>query len=174
MPIGSIRVVMIGQDPYPNGQANGLGFSVNEDVEMTFSLRVIEKGIQKYLNNPAYQIDKTLSRWSSQGIFLLNAALTMRQEEKKSHMKLWQPFIIEIIRIIAAQCTAVSFVSMGNNARDIMTKAAKKYPQIKNASYYFHSVHPDAEAHKQYEFNESIFKNIDKVISYLNNNKIKW
>jgi uracil-DNA glycosylase len=86
-------VVIIGQDPYhgPN-QANGLCFSVNDGISFPPSLYNIFKEIETDLGKP---VPKTgnLERWADQGVFLLNATLTVRQSEAGSHQgKGWEKF----------------------------------------------------------------------------------
>ena len=80
-----VKVVIIGQDPYHGaGQANGLCFSVREDVRMPPSLVNIFKEIQNDLRKP---IPKSgdLTRWAEQGVLLLNATLTVRASSPGSH-----------------------------------------------------------------------------------------
>ncbi|MTA05934.1 MAG: uracil-DNA glycosylase, partial [Actinobacteria bacterium] len=85
-PLDSIRVVILGQDPYPTrGHAVGLSFSTNRDVRpLPRSLTNIYAELRDDLGiDPAEHGD--LSRWVDQGVMLLNTSLTVREGEAGSH-----------------------------------------------------------------------------------------
>jgi uracil-DNA glycosylase len=113
-----VKVVIIGQDPYhgPN-QANGLCFSVNDGIPFPPSLYNIFKEIETDLGKP---IPKTgnLERWADQGVFLLNATLTVRQSEAGSHQgKGWEKFTDAVIKQISAEKENVVFLLWGGFAQ---------------------------------------------------------
>jgi uracil-DNA glycosylase len=113
-----VKVVIIGQDPYhgPN-QANGLCFSVNDGIPFPPSLYNIFKEIDTDLGKP---IPKTgnLERWADQGVFLLNATLTVRQSEAGSHQgKGWEKFTDAVIKQISAEKENVVFLLWGGFAQ---------------------------------------------------------
>lgn len=113
-----VKVVIIGQDPYhgPN-QANGLCFSVNDGIPFPPSLHNIFKEIETDLNKP---LPKTgnLERWADQGVFLLNATLTVRQSEAGSHQgKGWEKFTDAVIKQISAESENVVFLLWGGFAQ---------------------------------------------------------
>lgn len=113
-----VKVVIIGQDPYhgPN-QANGLCFSVNDGIPFPPSLYNIFKEIETDLNKP---LPKTgnLERWADQGVFLLNATLTVRQSEAGSHQgKGWEKFTDAVINQISAEKENVVFLLWGGFAQ---------------------------------------------------------
>ncbi|MEM9525881.1 MAG: uracil-DNA glycosylase, partial [Bacteroidota bacterium] len=92
-PIDKVKVVILGQDPYHNpGQAMGLSFSVPKGVRIPPSLRNIYKELQTSLNiTPAPHGD--LTKWAEQGVFLLNAMLTVERNQPGSHQRSgWQFF----------------------------------------------------------------------------------
>ncbi len=116
-PFNNVRVVIIGQDPYhgPN-QANGLCFSVNKGVETPPSLRNIFKEIEDDLgvSSPA---DGDLSRWANQGVFLLNATLTVRAGSPKSHAGYgWETFTDAAVRALAEKREHLVFMLWGSDA----------------------------------------------------------
>ena len=114
----SIRVVIIGQDPYhqPN-QAHGLCFSVQDGQAFPPSLKNIFKEIEADLNIKCLP-SGNLSRWAKQGILLLNTVLTVRQNTPNSHKnKGWETFTQEIIKLINAKEEQVIFVCWGANAK---------------------------------------------------------
>ncbi len=113
-----VKVVIIGQDPYhgPN-QANGLCFSVNDGIPFPPSLYNIFKEIETDLGKP---IPKTgnLERWADQGVFLLNATLTVRQSEAGSHQgKGWEKFTDTVIKQISEEKENVVFLLWGGFAQ---------------------------------------------------------
>ena len=113
-----VKVVIIGQDPYhgPN-QANGLCFSVNDGIPFPPSLYNIFKEIETDLGKP---LPKTgnLERWADQGVFLLNATLTVRQSEAGSHQgKGWEKFTDAVIKQISAEKENVVFLLWGGFAQ---------------------------------------------------------
>ncbi|SEO23399.1 Uracil-DNA glycosylase [Flavobacterium sp. CF108] len=113
-----VKVVIIGQDPYhgPN-QANGLCFSVNDGIPFPPSLHNIFKEIETDLGKP---LPKTgnLERWADQGVFLLNATLTVRQSEAGSHQgKGWEKFTDAVIKQISAESENVVFLLWGGFAQ---------------------------------------------------------
>lgn len=113
-----VKVVIIGQDPYhgPN-QANGLCFSVNDGIPFPPSLQNIFKEIQTELNKPMPKTGN-LERWADQGVFLLNATLTVRQSEAGSHQgKGWEKFTDAVIKQISAEKENVVFLLWGGFAQ---------------------------------------------------------
>ena len=92
-PFDSVKVVIIGQDPYHEaGQAMGLSFSVPDGVAMPPSLQNIFKEIQGDLGVGVPQ-SGNLTRWAEQGVLLLNATLTVRAHQAGSHQRHgWERF----------------------------------------------------------------------------------
>lgn len=113
-----VKVVIIGQDPYhgPN-QANGLCFSVNDGISFPPSLYNIFKEIETDLGKPLPSTGN-LERWADQGVFLLNATLTVRQSEAGSHQgKGWEKFTDAVIKQISAEKENVVFLLWGGFAQ---------------------------------------------------------
>lgn len=112
------RIVIFGQDPYHGEkQANGLAFSVNDDMKIPPSLRNIFKELQ---NEFGYDIPQTgdLTSWAKQGVLLLNATLTVKAHNANSHQKIgWQQFTDQIINLLNDKNTPVIFMLWGNNAK---------------------------------------------------------
>ena len=113
-----IKVVILGQDPYHNpNQACGLSFSVNDGVALPKSLINIYKELHDDLGiKPA----KTgnLESWFKQGVFLLNAVLTVEKNSPASHSKMgWENFTDYIIENISEKNENVVFVLWGSYAR---------------------------------------------------------
>ncbi|MBK7028924.1 MAG: uracil-DNA glycosylase [Bacteroidales bacterium] len=117
-PFHSVKVVILGQDPYHGpGQAHGLCFSVPDGVRKPPSLVNIFKelqddlGIQEPLNG-------NLEKWAAQGVLLLNATLTVRSNQAGSHQnKGWELFTDRVISIISEKKSGIVFLLWGNYAQ---------------------------------------------------------
>lgn len=117
-PLDKVKVVILGQDPYHGpGQAHGLSFSVPPGIKFPPSLSNIFKELHSDLGiiTPA---DGCLDRWASQGVFLLNAVLTVRAGEAASHSKIgWTEFTDCVIKTISDKNEGVVFLLWGNYAK---------------------------------------------------------
>lgn len=118
-PFDQVKVVILGQDPYHGpGQAHGLCFSVSENVQMPPSLVNIYKEIQSDLGlaPPAHG---NLEHWAKQGVFLLNATLTVIARQAGSHQnKGWETFTDAVIQLIAEKKEHVVFMLWGAYAQN--------------------------------------------------------
>lgn len=116
-PFDRVKVVILGQDPYHGpGQAHGLCFSVNDDVDFPPSLRNIFKEIQADTGAPI-PASGNLTRWAQQGVLLLNATLTVRAHQAGSHQKKgWEQFTDSVIRKVSDRLEHVVFILWGNYA----------------------------------------------------------
>ena len=114
-----VKVVLIGQDPYHGpGQAHGLCFSVQNGIQLPPSLQNIYKELHADIGVP---IPKTgnLTPWAEQGVFLLNASLTVRAGDPMSHSKIgWATFTDAVIKIISSQKKNIVFLLWGKFAQD--------------------------------------------------------
>ena len=113
-----VKVVIVGQDPYPNPEhAMGLAFSVRESVStLPASLRNIFTELESDLGIKPNNGD--LSRWVSQGVLLLNRALTVKPGEPASHSKIgWHEFTEVIINNVAK--SGAIGVLWGNDAQTL-------------------------------------------------------
>lgn len=116
-PFDKVKVVIVGQDPYHGaGEAHGLSFSVPKGVAIPPSLRNIYKEISDDLGI-APPSHGCLLKWAQQGVLLLNATLTVREDTPLSHHKMgWELFTDAIIRKLANRDEPVIFVLWGKNA----------------------------------------------------------
>lgn len=117
-PFDKVKVVILGQDPYHGpGQAEGLSFSVPPGVAIPPSLVNIYKEIETDLGVQLHK-DGSLRGWAQQGVFLLNAALTVRAGQPTSHSRIgWTEFTDAVIRTLSDQRTGLVFLLWGNYAR---------------------------------------------------------
>lgn len=134
MPVDKIKVVILGQSPYPTpGDATGLSFATNKDRKLPVSLRIIQKEIIDSAAETTVELNRdsinwrTLDHWRQQGVFLLNAALTVETGKAESHLKYWEDFTKRV----------VSFISVKNPCLWLLwgAKAQKFTPYINSCPF---------------------------------------
>ena len=114
-----VKVVILGQDPYHNdGQAHGLSFSVKPEVAIPPSLlniyRELQADLGTYIPDNGY-----LLKWAKQGVFLLNAVLTVRAHNAASHSnKGWEKFTDAVIEILNKEDRPIVFLLWGRFAKE--------------------------------------------------------
>ncbi|MCZ2442929.1 MAG: uracil-DNA glycosylase [Flavobacteriales bacterium] len=118
-PFNCVKVVLIGQDPYHGqGQAEGLSFSVPHGIKAPPSLKNIFKELYNDLGILPPQ-HGNLTRWTQEGVLLLNAVLTVRAGQPGSHsQKGWEIFTDQVIRTLSAQRTHLVFLLWGRYAAE--------------------------------------------------------
>lgn len=114
------KVVIIGQDPYPqHGVSTGLAFGNNlkPDENPSPSLRVLENSIQSLypsVKNPIF--DYSLETWAKQGILLLNSALTVHTGIPGSHQRYWGRFIESFVSRFSESNPNIFWILFGKSA----------------------------------------------------------
>jgi uracil-DNA glycosylase len=116
-PFDAVKVVILGQDPYHgSGQAMGLSFSVPAGIKPPPSLVNIFKELKSDIGLPIHTTGD-LTPWAKQGVLLLNAVLTVRENEPASHAKIgWMHFTDAVIQKISDQKKGVVFLLWGKFA----------------------------------------------------------
>ena len=119
-PFSHVNVVILGQDPYhDDNQADGLCFSVNGEVSVPPSLKNIYKEIKSDIGIKKDFANGNLENWGKQGVFLLNAILTVVAHTPASHKgKGWEEFTDTVIKTISDKHEHVVFMLWGNYARN--------------------------------------------------------
>lgn len=124
----NVRVVILGQDPYPQrGAANGYAFAYDGEVEnYPYSLYVIRKRLTQ---NKRQKVD--LKKWSKEGVLLLNTALTVKHNSPGSHIDHWHEFTECILSLLAKRKTHKPpvFVLWGRKAQKT-ARTAKVPPDL--------------------------------------------
>ncbi|MCD9855854.1 uracil-DNA glycosylase [Epilithonimonas sp. JDS] len=163
-----VKVVIIGQDPYHNyGQANGLCFSVSENVKAPPSLKNIfielkdDIGVERKSND--------LQDWARQGVLLLNATLTVQAHEPNSHKNIgWETFTDFIIKQISDQKENVVFVLWGAFAQ----KKASLIDETKH--FIIQSAHPSPFSVYRGFFGSHPFSKINNYLKEKGKETIVW
>lgn len=146
-PYDKAKIVILGQDPYHGaGQAHGLCFSVQKGVPPPPSLINIFKELQDDIGITIPH-HGDLTAWAEQGVFLLNASLTVRAGEPMSHAKIgWATFTDSVIQKISAQKKNVVFLLWGkfaqekrlliDEAKHLILRAAHPSPLSAHAGFF--------------------------------------
>lgn len=178
MPLQDIKVVILGQDPYPKeGQAIGYAFAVNEGVNKPASLRIIEKEVGN-------ELDRTLQNWRDQGVFLLNTALTVRAGQAGSHTKYWTNFTQSVISYISKQTKCI-WLLWGKNAQSYkpfihptrcIHRPGLDIPMYSDCNYVLISPHPAAEAYTPGAgfIGNGHFKAVNSILKGQGKQQISW
>ena len=167
-PFDEVEVAIIGQDPYHNDfQANGLCFSVSDQVKAPPSLQNIYKELKEDLG-----IDKTtneLDGWAKQGVLLLNATLSVRAHSPNSHKDLgWEQFTNFIIKEISDKKENVVFVLWGAFAQ-------KKEEFIDSSKHFIiKSAHPSPFSVYRGFYGSKPFSKINDYLKSKNSEIISW
>ena len=169
-PFSSIKVVILGQDPYHNDkQAEGLSFSVPKGLSLPPSLKNIYKEIEKDLNIKKDFTNGNLENWAKQGVFLLNSILTVEAHRPASHQgKGWEEFTDYIIKIISNNKNNIVFILWGNYAK------SKKLLIDKDKHLIIESAHPSPFSTHNGFFGSKPFSKTNKYLKDNNIKDIKW
>lgn len=166
-----LKVVIIGQDPYHgDGEANGLCFSVNDNVKIPPSLRNIFREIASDLDLIMMPTSGNLEHWAKQGILLLNASLTVRKDQPNSHKHLkWNLFADAVIRKISDEKENVVFLLWGSFAH-------KKGLKIdRNKHLVLESGHPSPMSANQGKwFGNKHFSKTNDYLKAKGKREIEW
>jgi ATP-dependent DNA helicase PIF1 len=173
-PLDSIKVVILGQDPYPTpGNSMGLAFSVMPDVRpLPASLKNIYKELVSDVGftQPSHG---NLEAWAKQGVLLLNTVLTVEAGAPQSHSKIgWEEVTDQIIRSIAATSQNVIFVLWGKSAQ-VKKKLLGLYLD-KNGHRVFESAHPSPLSASKGFFGSKPFSKINEWLQEMDKETINW
>lgn len=163
-----VKVVILGQDPYHGtGEAQGLSFSVPNDIKRPPSLRNIFKELKSDLN-----IDRNcndLTDWASQGVLLLNSILTVVKDSPLSHKgKGWEIFTDQIIKKLNDREKPVVFIFWGSYAR------TKKAFITNKRHYIVESAHPSPLSSSRGFFGSKPFSKTNAFLEKNNIEGIRW
>ncbi len=165
----NIKVVILGQDPYhgPN-QAEGLSFSVSNEVLKPPSLKNIFKELESDLGIP-FPEHNSLKNWAKQGVLLLNAVLTVEEHKPTSHKdKGWEIFTDDVIKIINTKDQPVVFILWGAYARS-------KKSLITNPKHLIiESAHPSPFSARNGFFGSKPFSRTNEFLKKNNIEEIDW
>jgi uracil-DNA glycosylase len=169
-PFDAVRVVWLGQDPYPTaGQAHGLSFSVKHGQKTPASLsnmfREATTDVPDFIRPPHGCLDG----WAHQGVFLLNTILTVREGEAGSHRgKGWETFTDAVITTLSGREKPMVFVLLGLIAQKKEALIDKrKHPIIK-------AVHPSPLSAHQGFFGSKPFSAVNAALQKMGEPEVDW
>lgn len=178
-----IKAVIIGQDPYHGclnkgdeilPQAMGLSFSVPKGIKIPSSLRNVYKNLEKFGHIKSLPDHGDLTGWGSNGVLLLNTALTVEHKKPNSHANYWTTFTDKIIKYISKKRNNIVFLLWGKYAYNKRFLINEKKHKI------IHSTHPSGYSYSKPAKYGDAFINVDhfgKCNKYLEENEInpiKW
>lgn len=139
-----LKIVMLGCDPYPQkGIATGILFGNRADVQeknLSPSLKVIkEAAINFEVPKNSCIFDPTLESWAKQGILMINSALTVEMNKVGSHVMIWRPFIIALLKHLSEYETGIIYVLFGRQAQTFKPYINKRFNdilEIEHPAYY--------------------------------------
>lgn len=183
-PVDKVKVVILGQDPYPNlGDAIGLSF-VNGTNKIPASLRVI----LKELENEGFS-DPDIHSWESQGVFLLNTALTVELGNAGSHLDYWEPFTQSVIKYLSYTNPCI-WILWGKKAQNFKRFIFNPYifsdvnrqniwdlPIGGGYNFVLESPHPAAEGYsggKAGFYGNDHFKIVNEILEVKQQQQIIW
>ena len=170
-PYSDIKVVFLGQDPYPQkGVATGILFgndvNISED-NLSPSLKIVKEAVINYeIPHNTITFDQTLESWARQGILMINSALTVEVNKVGSHSILWRPFIGSLLRNLSETNPGLIYVLFGSQAATfkpyIMSGTIIKVP------------HPAYHARTGTKMNPQLFIDINKELKSKYGTIIEW
>lgn len=169
-PIEKMKVLIIGQDPYHGyGQAHGLAFSVPDGIKAPRSLSNVFKELKEDLGVVKTAEDGNLTAWASQGVFLLNTVLTVREGSPNSHKNCgWEKFTDAAIKRVDAIKSPVAVVLWGKSAQ-------KKRALFTNPAHtVFMSAHPSPLSASRGFFGSRPFSSINIFLKESSIDEIDW
>lgn len=164
-----LKVVMLGQDPYPQrDKATGVAFG-NQEEPLSPSLQILmEACLDLSSPTPPHQFDITLESWVKQGVLLLNSSLTVEENKPGSHAKIWESFIAKLLKNICNFATGIIFVLMGKQAQCFESYINKQFNHI------IKTPHPSYYARINQSMPHDAFYEIDKLLIEKYGETIQW
>lgn len=172
-PLNDLKVVMLGQDPYPQkGVATGVLFGNRKEVDednLSPSLNVVKEAAINF-EVPHYCItfDNSLESWSKQGILMINSALTVEMNRIGSHVMLWRPFIAKLLKNLSEYNTAIVYVLFGRQAQTFKPYINDRFNHIIEIE------HPAYFARSDTKMPHQLFVDISNKVKEIYGVPIKW
>lgn len=171
-PLKDCRVIMLGQDLYPQkGVATGVLFGNSKETPeelLSPSLQIVKECAINYeIPHGPIEFDNTLESWAKQGILMINTALTCEVNSVGSHVKEWRPFVVKLIENISSRDNGLVFVLFGNQAQSFK-------PYIKGFQKIIEVRHPAYFARRNEIMPYSTFAKVNKFLKAQYNEQIEF
>jgi uracil-DNA glycosylase len=162
-----LKVVVIGQDPYPQmGVADGVAFSCGLTKKIQPSLKFIFRELYPDIEDQ----DVDLTRWANQGVLMLNSALTCEIEKPGSHYAIWQPFTAFLLDMLSHTNSGLVFILLGSKAHELESLIGDNH-------YILKASHPASAAYSGGKWDsKGVFTEANDIIEKCNGKdfKIQW
>ena len=172
-PMSDLKVVVIGQDPYPQlGVADGIAFSCGNTLKPEASLRYIHKAIAHtvYNNEKDFKsFNSDLVNWSNQGVLLVNTSLTTEIDKIGKHFDIWKGFTEYLIDMLNSSEKPIVWVFLGKKAQEYSELVSDKHVKL-------FASHPASAAYQKAQMWDcsDVFNKINSSLQELNYTPVKW
>ena len=171
--LSNLRVVLIGQDPYPQkGVATGLAFANSPDTpedSYSPSLEILRESVINYtIPHRRVTFAPDLEKWEAQGVLLLNSALSCEVGRVGSHTLLWRPFIKSLLTNLSKYHTGLVYLLMGTQAQSLEPYINKQFNHV------IHIRHPSWYARQRQRMPSDIWQEINSILIAQNGYGIEW
>lgn len=171
--LNNLRVVIIGQGPYPQkGVATGLAFANSPDTpedSYSPSLEVLrESVINNTIPHRRVTFAPDLEKWEAQGVLLLNSALSCEVGRVGSHTLLWRPFIKSLLTNLSKYHTGLVYLLMGTQAQSLEPYINKQFNHVVRIR------HPSWYARQKERMPSDVWQEINSILIGQNGYGIEW
>ena len=168
-PFKELRVLIIGQDPYPQ---KGIAFANSPNTQedsYSPSLEILRESVIDYtIPHRTIIFDPSLEKWESQGVLLLNSALTCQLGRVGSHSLLWRPFIKSLLTNLSKQTCGIVYVLMGTEAQSFEPYINKQFNHIVRIR------HPSYYARTKTRMPSELWQEVNNILIGQNGYGIEW
>lgn len=167
-PYSKVKVLLLGQDPYHDGNACGLSFSTpKNNPSLRQMLKEFNICFPDNFNAPILSGD--LTPWAQEGVLLLNAALTVPKGSPGKHMKYWEPFTEAVFAALDAHPQPIVFLLLGKFAHAYGKYVKAEHHTIINVE------HPAASVYQGRNWNaDGIYLKINKILEQAKRPPVLW
>lgn len=178
-PYNSLRVVILGQDPYNNLNsvskepvATGIAFANKPDTpinNLSPSLTVLRESVIDFsIPHKTINFDCSLEKWETQGVLMLNSALSCELGKAGSHTLLWRPFIKSLLSKLSSNLTGIVYVLMGTDAQSFEPYINTRFNHVIRIR------HPSWYARTRTNMPSDIWNQINSILIGQNGYGIEW
>ena len=168
-PLDKLKIIIVGQDPYPQlGVADGISLSCAGNIQPSLEYVLDEINRSVYNFFPVSN-DPDLTRWSNQGVLLLNTALTTTVGKIGQHYSIWKPFIAYLFDYLTWNHTGLIYIYLGKPANEWIEC-------VNDNNYKFVLTHPSSVAYSKHGewSSEGVFLEAKNIIQKNTNEIIVW
>lgn len=184
-PFNNLRMVIIGQDPYPTLHpisqdsiltkvpvATGIAFansSDTPDTQLSPSLEILKESVINYtIPHRTVIFDPSLEKWEEQGVLMLNSALTCEAGKPGSHSLMWRPFIKSLLLSLSTYHTGIVYILMGTVAQSFEPYINHQFNHVVRIR------HPSWYARNHVRMPSALWEEANRLLTSMNGYGIEW